>query len=170
MLPPEHPASRARCAALLGAVLCMLSLAGCAETPSAPGRIERANMPLPATTVDARLSLDDIVRLGREGLPAERLIERLRSTSTRHALNASQILELRLQGVDVRVLDELIEADRRQRWEDTAAELARRDQACGERLRNEQLQCRMQSMMTPWSAPPFGCLPPRPGFPFWQCF
>jgi hypothetical protein len=166
---PTRPTS-ARPATTIAA---MLMLAGCAATPAnSPGRVERLGeaAEVRATATAQPLSLADIAALGRAGTPPEQIVERIRSTGTRHALTASQVVDLRLQGVDLRVLDHLIEAERQAVWADAAGELAKRDQACAAKLQAEQALCRMPPPVSPfWPMLAPTCLPPMPGYPFWRC-
>lgn len=68
--------------------LCVALLAGCAARPPRP-------------------TLDEIVQLSREGIPAQTLVEQLQKSRAVWPLTASQILSLRDEGVDVSVLDYL---------------------------------------------------------------
>ena len=53
----------------------------------------------------AMLSLDDLVRLNKEGVAAEEIIEKIKMSHSFYDLAPSQIIELNKQGVDSKVLD-----------------------------------------------------------------
>lgn len=163
---PQRKAQR-RSPALLGALL-----AACASEPATPGRIERAAAgETVLVAAPGALTLDEIVARSRAGQGAEEIVAALRATPPRIVIDASQVVELRLRGVDLRVLDHLIDAERQALRDETAAELARRDQACAERINAEVAHCRMQSLLAPaWPMFPRSCLPPRPGSAYWRCF
>lgn len=151
-----------------------LWLAGCATGPVEPRKVERltgeslaALLPQPV----AALSLDEIVKLSRQGMPAEEIISRVSSTHSRYRLSASQLLELRQRGVDMKVLDHLVESERRAIFDEMAVEIGKREKACSERITQEVQQCRLQSHPGVWSTHPLStCWPPIRGFPYWRCF
>jgi len=152
-----------------------LLLAGCADAPVAPPRIERisaeqleARLPQPM----AALPLDQVVALARQGIGADEIIARIAASNSRYRLSAGQLLELSRQGVPLAVLDHLVEAERRQVFDDMAAELNRRDEACRERVARELQACRNQYLgpaMVPGPYPMFNCFPLGPGSPYWRC-
>ena len=53
----------------------------------------------------ATLSLDDLVRLTKEGATADQIIEKIRISNSSYDLTPSQIVDLNKQGVDNKVLD-----------------------------------------------------------------
>lgn len=149
-------------------------LAGCASTPPAePPKIERltgaeleARLPAPIAAV----SLDDVIAMTKRGDSAERIIEKLDATHSNHRLDASRIAGLIGKGVDLKVLDHIVETERRRIFDDIAANIAQRERACLERVEQEARQCRLQSMPV-WPGQPFAtCWPPHRGFPYWRCF
>lgn len=152
-----------------------LLLQGCADTPVAPPRIERisaeqleARLPQPA----AALPLDQIVLLARQGVAADDIIARITASASRYRLSAGQIVELAQQGVPLAVLDHVVAAERRQIFDDMAADANNRDQACRERLEQEVRMCRNQMfgpMLMPGPYPMINCFPLTPGSPFWRC-
>lgn len=156
-------------AAILGTLL-----AGCASVPSEAGKTERmssealaASQPQPVAAV----SIDDIVALSTGGASADAIVERIRASHSRYRLSATQLLQLRQRGVDVKVLDHIVEAERRAIFEEVAGDIAKRDQACKERITQEVRQCQLLQAPAPWPAQPFAnCWPPHPGFPYWRCF
>ena len=108
------------------AVLC----AACATPPSADPRAVRRLDPAESARIDAArpgqpLSLDEIVRLSRQGTPTATLLETLRNTGTHHALSPSEVLRLREQGVAPAVLDAIAEAQARWEQDNAAAAKAR---------------------------------------------
>jgi hypothetical protein len=159
---------------LLSAVLAAL-LQGCAGTPVEPPKIERisaeqleARLPQPA----AVLPLEQIELLARQGVAAEEIIARITASASRYRLSASQIVELANRGVPLAVLDHMVAAERRQIFDDMAADANNRDQACRERINQEVNWCRNQMsgpMFMPGPYPMFNCFPLTPGSPFWRC-
>jgi hypothetical protein len=156
-------------------VLSSLLLAACADAPVAPPRIERisaeqleARLPAPA----AALPLDQVVALAKQGIAAEEIIARITASASRYRLSAGQVLEMAQQGVPTAVLDHLIAAERRQIFDEMAAELNRRDQTCRDRLDQEARACRNQFMgplLMPGPYPLMNCFPLGPGSPYWRC-
>ena len=155
--------------------LSALLLAACADAPVAPPKIDRisaeqleAKLPPPA----AALPLDQVVALAKQGLAAGEIIARITASASRYRLSAGQVLELAQQGVPTAVLDHLVAAERRQVFDELAAELNRRDQACRERLEQEARACRNQFMgplLVPGPYPMLNCFPLGPGSPYWRC-
>lgn len=156
-------------------VLPALIFAGCAGTPVEPPKIERlsaeqleARLPQPM----AALPLEQVVALARQGVAAEEIIARVVASASRYRLSAGQILELAQQGVPPAVLDHLVAAERRQIFDDMAADANKRDQACRERVDQEVRACRNQlmgPMLMPGPYPMFNCFPLGPGSPYWRC-
>lgn len=109
--------------------------AACATPPSADPRAVRRLDTAEIARVDAArtarpLSLEEVVRLSRQGTPTATLLETLRNTGTHHALSPSEVLRLREQGVAPEVLDALAEAQARRD----------RDQATADKVRQQTEQ------------------------------
>lgn len=159
------------------ASILVLILQGCAGTPVEPPKIERisaeqleASLPQPV----AALPLDQIVTLARQGIGAEDLIGRITASASRYRLSATQLIELAAQGVPSAVLDHMVAAERRQIFDDMAAEAYRRDRACQEKIEQEIRWCRNQAfgpmfMPGPYPYPMINCFPLTPGSPLWRC-
>jgi len=150
-----------------------LLLAGCAATPPAAApKLERlsgaalaAMLPAPLAAVSA----DDIVALTRSGASAESIVAKIDASHSRYRLDAAQIATLIHHGVALKVIDHMIEGERRHIFDDMAAEIAKHDQACVEQVERELKQCRLQSLAQPaW--PHATCWPPHAGFPWWRCY
>ena len=149
-----------------------LILQGCAGTPAAPPRIERisaeqleARLPQPG----AGLPLEQVVQLARQGVAADELIARIKSSASRYRLSAGQIVDLANQGVPLAVLDHMVAAERQRIFDDMAADANKRDLACHERIDRELRICRNQMsgpmyMYGPY--PMINCFPPAPGWPY----
>lgn len=158
----------------VSATLACLLLAGCAAgPPPQPPRVERlsgaeleARLPQPASPI----SLADIVAMSRAGTAPDEIASRLGAAHARYRLSATQLIDLARQGVAPLVLDHIVEAERRAIFDDLAADIARREQACLERIALEVRQCRLQSMSPFWPHPFADCWPPHPGMPYWRCF
>ena len=143
---------------LLCAALSLVALAGCAAGPERDGRgnprIERlsedalARLPAP----EPKLTAEDLVRLSREGLPPEKIIERFQATHSRLGMPRSEIMELGKRGVDRKVLDTLAEAEERARQTDVAESLARRD--AGQTREEEQRRELYRYHFNPYSPSP----------------
>jgi hypothetical protein len=136
--------------------LLALSFAGCATTSTPPEggmKIERLTpeelarlLPKP----DPKLPLEDLVRMSKEGLPAQDIIAKIKQTGSRYALSASQAIELHGQGVSEEVLD-YIQAAREQELRDRIAdEINQREQRHAEELRREQALRRNSYYYDPW--------------------
>ena len=91
----------------------LILLAGCASAPAqnlqiqhpqiqriSPEELERI-MPKPVPN----LTLDEIIRLSKQGMTAEQIIEKIKASNSRYDLTPSQSVELSKQGVDAKVLD-----------------------------------------------------------------
>ncbi|TRZ94852.1 MAG: hypothetical protein D4R84_07975 [Rhodocyclaceae bacterium] len=142
---------------LLSVALAVL-LQGCADRPVVPPKIERmtaveleARLPQPV----AALALEQVVALAQQGIGAAEIIARIRSSGSRYRLSASRIVELAAQGVPLEVLDYMVSAERTQIFDDMAADTARREQACLQRIEQEANLYRLQAMQ-----PMSPCWPP----------
>jgi hypothetical protein len=152
-------------------VAAVFVLAGCADAPPAqPPKIERltgaaleARIPAPVAAV----SIDDIVAMAKRGESATAIVGKIDASHSRYRLGAAQIAAAIGQGVPVQVIDHIMESERRSIFDDMAADIARHDQACEERLEQEAAQCRLQLLSQPSFAT---CWPPHAGFPYWRCF
>jgi len=143
------------------ALIVALALAGCATAPERDARgnpkIERlpeealARLPGP----ELKLTAQDLVRLTREGIPPEKIIERFQATHSRLGMPASEIMELGKQGVDRKVLDHVAEAEERARQTDVAEALARRDAAEARRREDEERRRNLYRYYTPPYWPPY---------------
>jgi hypothetical protein len=60
----------------------------------------------------ARLSLDELVALTRQGLGAEALIARIRQAGGYYRLSASDVISLRERGLPIAVIDHMLAAER----------------------------------------------------------
>jgi len=153
----------------------VLILLGCADTPVAPPRIERisaeqleASLPAPV----AALPLEQVVAQARQGVAAEELIASITASGSRYRLSAAQIVDLAQQGVPLAVLDHLVAAERRQIFDDMAADANKREAACREKIEQEARFCRNQMigpMFMPGPYPMINCFPLTPGSAFWRC-
>jgi hypothetical protein len=157
-------------------LLLMLFLAGCASSPQqasspkiqriSPEELERI-MPKPVPTV----SLDEIVRLSREGATPAAIIEKIRQSGSSYALQPSQMIDLSRQGVDSVVLDYLYTSREQILQEGYADEINRREheyRAELERLQRELMQQRAFPCDPFWWGYPYPWRPYYgPGFRYW---
>lgn len=153
--------------------LSVLLLAACTTAPPQAPKVERisgealeAQLPQPVSSI----SLADIVAMSRAGIAPEEIVKRIGAAHARYRLSATQLVELSGQGVALAVLDHLVETERRAIFDDLAADIARREQTCNERIAQEVRQCRLQAMPMLWPHPFATCWPPHPGLPYWRCF
>lgn len=152
-----------------------LILQGCAGAPVEPPKIERVSAEqLEALTPApvAAVPLDQIVALARQGVDAEEIIGRIRASASRYRLGAAQIVDLAREGVPLAVLEHLVAAERRQIFDDMAADANRREQDCRGKIEHELRICRSQMLGPMWMPGPYplvNCFPSPPGSPFWRC-
>lgn len=158
-------------------IACLLAalLAACAGVPIEPPRIER----LSAEQLEARLppavatlTQEQIVALSKQGVAAEEIIARIQASASRYRLSATQLVDLAGAGVPLAVLDHLVAAERHRVFDELAADVNRRDQACRERIAQEVQACRNQylgPMLVPGPYPMVNCFPLGPGSPYWRC-
>lgn len=99
-----------------------------------------------------KLSVDDIVRLSREGVPPQQIIDRYYHSGTRLKLKDAQLTELRQRGVDQRVVDYIVQAEIQAETTDRIT--AQADREASERARRE-LE-RSYRYYDPWWEPYYG--------------
>ncbi len=132
---------------LLLAVL-FLGVSGCASTSgshdAAPviDRISEAELERIAPKPIATLTLEDIVKLSREGQTAEQIIAKIKASNSQYELTPSQSVALSEQGVDRQVLD-YIHTSRELAWRNSVAdEINKREQekqAALDKLKQQQI-------------------------------
>lgn len=143
-------------------------LTACATTPAAPSpkleRLSSGDAAAPPTLV-----LEDIAGMPGDGASEDDILARLKSRPSDIRLSASAILQLAQRGVSPKVIDYLLERERRKLFDDAATELSRRDSLCQERIEQEIGRCR--ALAAPhWHPGDPACWPPRAGAPYWRCF
>jgi hypothetical protein len=147
-----------------------LTLAGCAsEPPAPPPRIERitgaalnARMPPPVATLGA----DEVVALAKRGESASAINAKIDASHSHYRLHAAQIAAMMKEGVPAGVIDHIMESERARVFDDMAATIARRDEACAARVEQEVRQCQLQLLQPGFAT----CWLPHMGFPYWRCF
>lgn len=152
------------------ALAAILALAGCAGgPPPQPPKIERltgaaldAKIPPPVAT----LGTDEIVAMAKRGESAQAINAKIDASHSHYRLDATRIASLMKQGVPAAVIDHIMEGERRRIFDDVAADIARRDQACVERVEQEVRQCQLQLLQPGFAT----CWPPHMGYPYWRCF
>lgn len=88
-----------------------LAVSGCAsqsqtQAKSPPiDRISEAELVRMTSSPVAVLSLDDLVKLSKDGATPDQIIEKIKQTNSSYDLSPSQSIELHQQGVDNKVLD-----------------------------------------------------------------
>jgi hypothetical protein len=166
-------AIRMTSAAIEGLMAALVASCATVPLPEAPkidrltGAALEAKVPPPA----AKITLEDILAMTRKGESAAHIVARIDETHSRYRLDASQIVDLAREGVDLKVLDHITETERQGIFDDMAAEISTHDRACIDRIDEEVRLCRLQSMPPFWPAQPFAtCWPPHTGLPYWRCF
>lgn len=148
----------------------VLAVAGCATAhpPPAP-KIERitgaaleAGIPPPIAAVGT----DDIVAMAKRGESAQDIIAKIDASHSRYRLQAARIAAMMGAGVPASVIDHIMETERRRIFDDMAADIGRRDEACAARVEQEVRQCQLQLLQPGFAT----CWPPHMGFPYWRCF
>ena len=124
----------------LTSAVAALLIAGCAssQTAQAPGKVERLSAEALARMMpkaEAKLSLDEIMAMGKSGATSETIIGRMRETHSRYRLNAKEIVALHGASVSTAVIDAMLDAERQSVLEGSAEELNRRDAQHTEDLR-----------------------------------
>jgi hypothetical protein len=119
---------------LLFAALVGLSLAGCAtnqtKSESPPiDRISDAELSRIMLKPTATLSLENIVKLSKDKVPAEEIIEKIKASNSYYELTPSQSLELHQQGVSNKVLDYIHESREKALRNNIADEINKREKA-----------------------------------------
>ncbi len=145
-------------------------LAGCASNPQKqePPPIQRISeeeleklLPKP----DPNLTYEELVRLSREGVTAEEIIEKIKASHSSYTLTPTQALELSKQGVNSKVLD-FIHAAREQALRDSfAEELGKRDREHRVEVERLMREMQMRSMMRD---PFWGPYPPYWRYPYYR--
>lgn len=135
---------------LLGIFLLALTVSACATNGNQDNaqaqKIDRISaeelariMPTPVAT----LSLDDLVKLSKEGASAEQIIEKIKTSNSLYELSPSQSLALSNQGVDSKVLDYIYTSRELAVRNNVADEINKREEIKRkelEKLKNQQLQ------------------------------
>ena len=152
-------------------VVLVAMMAGCASNPQRqePPPIQRISeeeleklLPKP----DPNLTYEELVRLTREGMSAEQIIEKIKASHSSYMLTPTQALELSKQGVSVKVLD-YIQASREQALRDSfAEELGKRDRE--HRVEVERLMREMQLRSLMMRDPFWGPYPPYWRYPYYR--
>ncbi len=131
-------------AAMLGIILAIL--AGCATTPRQEPLVERISpeeleriMPKPVPN----LALDEIIKLSKQGIPAEQIIDKIKASNSRYELTPSQSVELSKQGVDTKVLDYIYASREQALREGFADEINKREKE--KKLEQDRLKRELRS-------------------------
>lgn len=137
----------------VGFVLCgVLILSACAThsktMPAKSPQIDRVSeaelariMPTPV----AALSLDDLVKLTKEGATPEQLIEKIKASNSIYDLTPSQSVELNKQGVDSKVLDYMHISREQALRNNVADELNKREKSKRQALNDLKLEQQKQN-------------------------
>ncbi|OIQ99339.1 hypothetical protein GALL_185760 [mine drainage metagenome] len=111
----------------------------------------------------AVLSLDDLVKLSKEGATVDQIIEKIKQTNSSYDLSPSQSIELHQQGVDNRVLDYIHASRELAVRNNIADEISRREKIKRdelEKLRRQQWLQQQQRFYDPFCGyGPYGIYP-----------
>ena len=91
----------------------------------------------------AVVSLDDLVKLSKEGVPTDQIIEKIKASNSLYDLTPSQSVTLNKQGVDSKVLDYIHESREQALRNNFADEINKREENKRvelEKLKRQQLQ------------------------------
>lgn len=134
----------------------LLVLSGCATQSQKAPQIDRISeeelariMPKPVAT----LSLEEIIKLTKEGTSADQIIEKIKITGSSYDLTPSQSVMLSKQGVDNKVLDYIHESRELAVKNSVADEINKREKA--KRAELEKLKRQRQMYYDPfcWGYP-----------------
>ena len=141
-------------------LICLISLIllACASTSQHDANVHKIDrisdeelariMPKPIATV----SLDDVLRMSKEGLSADAIIEKIRVSNSYYDLTPSQIVDLNKQGVDSKVLDYIHSSSELAARNKVAEEINKREKVKHdeiEKLKRQQMMERQQRMYDP---------------------
>lgn len=131
-------------------------LKGCAMTPEQPPQIQRISaeeleriLPKPVPNI----SLDEIVLLSKNKVPADEIIKKIKDSLSQYALTPSQLLDLSNKGVDQKVLDYMYTAHEQAVRDNFAEELNKREQ---NKLLEQQKLKRQYQLRQPYYDPWWG--------------
>jgi hypothetical protein len=140
----------------VGALIFAALLNGCVTTPEQPPQIQRISpeeleriMPKPIPN----LSLDEVVLLSRNKVPADEIIQKIKDSKSQYALTPSQLLELNNKGVEQKVLDYIYSAHEQAVRDSFAEELNKREQ---NKLQEQQKLKRQYQLRQPYYDPWWG--------------
>lgn len=146
------------------------ALLGCAGNPQqsekdspAIQRISEAELVKMMPNTAVTLSLDEIIKLSKEGIAPEQIIEKISTANAHYDLSPSQILALSKEGVESKVLDYIHDSHERAFKNNVADEINKREKAkrnAENQLENERSQ-RYQYYGDPFFNPYFGT-------PYWR--
>lgn len=140
---------------VLGVVLVISSLGGCATQPPQPVQIDRISPEQLAALVppaQSSLSLQEIVSMSKQGKSDSEIIEAIKQSQSRYALSASEVLEWHQKGISKGVLDYMQQANALATQNAIADEINKREKARVEaevKLKRERDMARLRSM-DPW--------------------
>jgi hypothetical protein len=153
---------------LIGIVLIALCLSACASTGTQQSSVERitpeelAKLMPPALAI---VSLDEIVADSKAGKTPDQIIEKIKTSNSRYELTPTQVLDLNKQGVDVKVLDYIGQANELAKQNAIADELNKRDKetlAAQKILKREREISRDRLYYDPFWGARFGAFYGRP--------
>lgn len=134
--------------------LLTLILSACASQPHQPPTIDRISpealeklLPPPQPNV----TLDEIVTLSKQGVPAEQIIQKIRETHSSYALSPSDYVRYHNEGVDTKVLDEIQRIKEQRERDAVADEINKREQQHQE----QEAKLKRLRLMQPYYYDPF---------------
>ena len=148
-------------------MLAMLLLSACATTQQQEPDIKRISPEELARIMPKavpNLTLDEIVTLSKQGVPADQVIDKIKASKSLYDLKPSDVLRLSKQGVDPKVLDYIQQAHEAALRENLADEINKREKQ--HRLEQEKLQREYQLRSYPYYDPWWGWAPG----PYWPYY
>lgn len=151
----------------------LFGLAGCATQAPQPLQIDRISPEQLAALVppaQSKLSLDEVVAMGKQGKTDAEIIEAIKQSQSRYSLTPSEVLAWHQKGIAMPVLDYMQQANALAEQNAIADEINKREQARAEaedKLKRERDAARLRSM-DPWFyGPGFYRGPPWGYRPYW---
>jgi hypothetical protein len=162
--------------------LAVVWLSGCATTGNSPTqaeiqRISPEELEKLIPPAVATVSLEELIADSKAGKTPDEIIEKIKASNSRYDLTPEQSLALNQQGLDIKVLNYIHEANELARQNALADEINKREQANQlneKKLKRERDLARMRSFDPywgyggfyghPWMGGPFGYGPGLRGF------
>lgn len=139
--------------------IAMLCLSACASQQARvaqqpdTNQISAAELEAMIPAATASVSLDELVADAKQGKTPDEIIEKIKASDSRYELTPEQTLALNQQGLDIKVLNYIHEANARARQAAIAEEMNKRQQTQSEKARRLKRQRDLARLRyaDPWS-------------------